>query len=296
MKINIKVIEGGKIPEYQTSGSAGADCYARLEKEIIIKSGKSETIPLGFAVEIPVGYEMQIRGRSGLARKNNIDGFLGTIDSDYRGEVCAILINKGQEDFIVKPFDRIAQAVIAPVVNAEWNKVNELSETERGVRGFGSTGICLNNPTESFYEPFMTFKEAEETLKKDVVIDGIKPAFVYAIVERTTVIGKKPHVIFRCADGDIEMDLPTAYMRVKKIVIGLGKNLMKTIDVRSLLGNPKEIQIPYEVEEIFNMWKKKYYKVSNDGISMLDAFYAGYIMANPIVRERFKDSETKLNI
>ena len=104
MEIKIKRIEKGRLPEYKTEGSAGADCYARLEKEVLIKAGKSETIPLGFAVEIPAGYEMQIRGRSGLARKNNIDCFPGTIDSDYRGEVCAILINKGQEDFIVKPF------------------------------------------------------------------------------------------------------------------------------------------------------------------------------------------------
>lgn len=125
MEIKIKRIENGKLPEYKTEGSAGADCCARLKKEIVIEPGKSETIPLGFAVEIPVGYEMQIRGRSGLARKNNIDCFPGTIDSDYRGEVCAILLNKGQEKFIVKPFDRIAQAVIAPVIKADWYLARE---------------------------------------------------------------------------------------------------------------------------------------------------------------------------
>lgn len=161
MDVKIKIIENGKLPEYKTEGSAGADCYARLEKEIVIAPGKSETIPLGFAVEIPADYEMQIRGRSGLARKNNIDSFIGTIDSDYRGEVCAILINKGRENFIVKPFDRIAQAIIAPVIKANWNVAQNLSETERGEKGFGSTGVesgeikmSYPHKVEKFYEPF----------------------------------------------------------------------------------------------------------------------------------------------
>lgn len=181
MEIKIKRIEKGRLPEYKTEGSAGADCYARLEKEVLIKAGKSETIPLGFAVEIPAGYEMQIRGRSGLARKNNIDCFPGTIDSDYRGEVCAILINKGQEDFIVKPFDRIAQAVIAPVIKAEWHLTMNLSETERGENGFGSTGVesgeikmSYNHPVEKFYEPFKRIKEIFPLIGKEVIIDNSK--------------------------------------------------------------------------------------------------------------------------
>lgn len=176
MEIKIKRIENGKLPEYKTEGSAGADCYARLEKEITIKAGKSETIPLGFAVEIPAGYEMQIRGRSGLARKNNIDCFPGTIDSDYRGEVCAILINKGQEDFIVKPSDRIAQAVIAPVIKAEWYLTKELSETERGEGGFGHTGVSEEKKVEKFYEPFTKECELEELLGKEVLIDKTQKA------------------------------------------------------------------------------------------------------------------------
>lgn len=159
MQIKIKKIEGGKLPEYKTDGSAGADCYARIDKEIIIAPGQNETIPLGFAVEIPMGYEMQIRGRSGLARKNNIDCFTGTIDSDYRGEVCAILINKGIDYFTIRPFDRIAQAIIAPVIKATWDLTKELSETERGAGGFGSTGVSelnVNYPhkIDKFYEPF----------------------------------------------------------------------------------------------------------------------------------------------
>ena len=92
MQIKIKRIENGKLPEYKTNGSAGADCYARIDKEIILNENDTVTIPLGFAVEIPEGYEMQIRPRSGLTRKNKIVAILGTIDSDYRGEVCAILI------------------------------------------------------------------------------------------------------------------------------------------------------------------------------------------------------------
>jgi dUTP pyrophosphatase len=179
MEIKIKRVGAGKLPEYKTEESAGADCYARLEKEITIKAGKSETIPLGFAVEIPTGYEMQIRGRSGLARKNSIDCFTGTIDSDYRGEVCAILLNKGQEDFVVKPSDRIAQAVIAPVITARWNEVENLSETERGEGGFGHTGV--SEEKNKFYEPFKTVEEAEKFLNKSVIIDGKDEGVITAI-------------------------------------------------------------------------------------------------------------------
>lgn len=186
MEIKIKRIENGKLPDYKTEGSAGADCYARIKKEIVIEPGKSETIPLGFAVEIPEGYEMQIRGRSGLARKNNIDCFPGTIDSDYRGEVCAILINKGAVDFTVKPSDRIAQAVIAPVIKAEWYLTDKLSETERGEGGFGHTGVSENkeiemsypHKVEKFYEPFRRIKEIFPLIGKKVIIDNSKKGIV----------------------------------------------------------------------------------------------------------------------
>lgn len=225
MEIKIKRIENGKLPEYKTEGSAGADCCARLEKEIVIAPGKLETIPLGFAVEIPVGYEMQIRGRSGLARKNNIDCFPGTIDSDYRGEVCAILINKGQEDFTVKPFDRIAQAIIAPVIKAEWYLTNQLSETERGENGFGSTGVesgemkvNYNHPVEKFYEPFTKECELEELLGKEVLIDKTQKARFTRFYHLGPtfkcyfkIIGiEKESQIFDHA----EMDLITAFQRI----------------------------------------------------------------------------------
>ena len=196
MEIKIKKIENGKLPEYKTEGSAGADCYARLKKEITIKAGKSETIPLGFAVEIPVGYEMQIRGRSGLARKNNIDCFTGTIDSDYRGEVCAILLNKGQEDFIVKPSDRIAQAIIAPVIKAEWYLTKELSETERGEGGFGSTGVSEENKSEKFYEPFKKLEDVEKFFNKEVVIDNTVKATV-----KEVYWGDFLRIVFETNDG-----------------------------------------------------------------------------------------------
>lgn len=181
MEIKIKRVGAGKLPEYKTEGAAGADCYARIEKDVIVKPGKNVMIPLGFAVEIPEGYEMQIRGRSGLARKNSIDCFQGTIDSDYRGEVGAIIINKGQEDFIIHNEDRIAQAVIAPVIHAHWNLSEELSETERGAGGFGHTGVFENKEISKFYEPFKTVEEAEKFLNKSVIIDGKDEGIITAI-------------------------------------------------------------------------------------------------------------------
>lgn len=160
---------------------------------------------------------MQIRPRSGLASKSGVYAILGTIDSDYRGEVGAILCNNTNEDFKINKGDRIAQAVIAPVIIAKWNKVEDLSKTERGEKGFGSTGVSWDHEISSIFEPFVTISEAEKTLGKEVVIDNSIPAFVSVIVERKTVIGRKPHIIFKRYDNDenIEMDLPTAYMRVK---------------------------------------------------------------------------------
>lgn len=142
MNIKIKRIENGLIPEYKSKGASGADCFARLNETITIRSGERKLIPLGFAVEIPEGYEMQIRPRSGLANKNGITilNTPGTIDSDYRGEVHANVLNTSDRHFEINPEDRIAQAVICPVIKAEWDEVKELSETERGENGHGSTG------------------------------------------------------------------------------------------------------------------------------------------------------------
>lgn len=172
MQIKIKRIENGKLPEYKTDGSSGADCFARIDKEIILNENEVVTVPLGFAVEIPDGYEMQIRPRSGLARKNKMVAILGTIDSDYRGEVGAIIINHSKSIFTIKPNDRIAQAVVCPVIRAEWYLSDELSETERGEGGFGSTGVSDEKKVEKFYEPFKTVAEAEIYLGRKVVIDN----------------------------------------------------------------------------------------------------------------------------
>ena len=133
------------LPTYATAGSAGMDIYSSVEKEMTILSGETVLVPTGFSIELPVGFEAQIRPRSGLAIKNSI-GLMnspGTIDSDYRGEVKIIVTNFGKVDFVVKRGDRIAQMVIARYERAEWIEVESLSETERGSGGFGSTGSTI---------------------------------------------------------------------------------------------------------------------------------------------------------
>ena len=128
------------LPSYATAGSSGMDIHAAIGATI--KPGEIALIPSGFQIEIPFGYEGQIRPRSGLVLKNGI-GVLnspGTIDADYRGEVKVILTNFGKEDFVVRRGDRIAQLVIAPVARAVWEEVSNVEETTRGSGGFGHTG------------------------------------------------------------------------------------------------------------------------------------------------------------
>ena len=146
VKIRIKRREASRdlsVPCYATEGSSGMDLYADVDREVVIQPGTWEVIPTGLYVEIPEGYEGQVRPRSGLARDYGVTvlNSPGTIDSDYRGEVKVILINLGKEPFKVKRGDRIAQLVIAPVVRAVFEEVEELSDTKRGEEGFGSTGI-----------------------------------------------------------------------------------------------------------------------------------------------------------
>lgn len=143
VEIKITSKNGAKIPEYKTSGSAGCDVCAFIPKDIVLRSGKRALIPTGLFVAIPEGYEIQVRPRSGLAFKNGITvlNSVGTIDSDYRGEVGVLLINTSEEDFIVHNGDRIAQFVVAPVTQGKFTLVEELDETERGSGGFGSTGV-----------------------------------------------------------------------------------------------------------------------------------------------------------
>jgi len=130
------------LPSYSTEGSSGMDIRAAVKNQEIIPSGKVKLIPTNIAVEIPKGFEIQVRPRSGLAIKNSI-GVLnspGTIDSDYRGEVKIILFNFGEEDFVIKRGDRIAQLVLAKTYSAEIIESSNLIETERGEGGFGHTG------------------------------------------------------------------------------------------------------------------------------------------------------------
>ncbi|MCR5081339.1 MAG: dUTP diphosphatase [Treponema sp.] len=143
-KIEIKVVakEGVSIPCYKTAGAAGADVCACVDSPVVIKKGERKLIPTGLFFEIPEGYEIQLRPRSGLALKNGITvlNTPGTIDSDYRGELMALLINLGDEDFTVSNGDRIAQIIVAPVTLGDFKVVDKLSDTERGAGGYGSTG------------------------------------------------------------------------------------------------------------------------------------------------------------
>lgn len=140
--MQIKIKGPGMIPEYKTKGAAGADLCAWIERPVSLEVGKSMIVPTGLYVEIPEGFEIQIRPRSGLAAKNGITvlNTPGTIDCDYRGEIGVILINHGTQPFNIAKGDRIAQMVVAPVVRAEFVAADELDVTERGAGGFGSTG------------------------------------------------------------------------------------------------------------------------------------------------------------
>ena len=143
IKILIKRLsKEASLPKYETSGSSGMDLAANIETDVIINPGKTAIIPTGLALSIPKGFEVQIRPRSGLAAKQKISvlNSPGTIDADYRGEIKVILINLGQELFKVEKGLRIAQMVVFPIVQASLKEVSDLSETERGKGGFGSTG------------------------------------------------------------------------------------------------------------------------------------------------------------
>ena len=129
-------------PKYSTEQSAGMDLHAFLTEEIILKPMERILIPTGLYFGIPDGYEVQIRPRSGLALKNGISvlNTPGTIDSDFSGQICVILINLSQEDFVISSGDRIAQMILNKYEKVEFNNVTELSKTERGEGGFGHTG------------------------------------------------------------------------------------------------------------------------------------------------------------
>ena len=134
--------EGLDLPAYETSGSAGMDIRAAVNEQLVIAPGRRALVPTGLILEIPEGYEVQIRPRSGLAYKHGITclNTPGTIDSDYRGEVMILLINLGEEDFAIERGMRIAQMILAPVSRARIETADLASVTERGSGGFGSTG------------------------------------------------------------------------------------------------------------------------------------------------------------
>tara|TARA_B100000902_G_scaffold369828_1_gene394390 strand:- start:617 stop:1054 length:438 start_codon:yes stop_codon:yes gene_type:complete len=143
VKVLIKKLDPDvKLPEYKTDGASGMDLIAFIKEPINIKPKTSSLIPTGLSVAFSENYEIQIRPRSGLAAKKNISvlNTPGTIDSDYRGEIKVILYNHGNNDFNINNGDRIAQMILSPVVKIELEETNDLPETIRGKRGFGSTG------------------------------------------------------------------------------------------------------------------------------------------------------------
>ena len=148
--LRLRWLEGAdrsvSLPTYQTTGAAGADVRANLPERgaMTLEPGARALVPLGFALEIPNGYEVQVRPRSGLALRHGITlpNTPGTIDSDYRGAVGVIVMNAGDTPFVIEHGDRIAQLIVAPVVRGRFEVVDSLGESDRGEGGFGSTGVA----------------------------------------------------------------------------------------------------------------------------------------------------------
>lgn len=142
--MNIKIINNSthSLPNYETVASAGMDLRANINEAITLKPLQRAIVKTGLFIELPIGYEAQVRPRSGLAAKKGISvlNAPGTVDADYRGEIGVILVNLSNEDFTIENGERVAQLVIAKHERAEWIEVKELSETSRGTGGFGSTG------------------------------------------------------------------------------------------------------------------------------------------------------------
>ena len=143
MKVQIINRSAWPCPQYATPQSAGVDLKANISESITLGSLERAIVPTGLFIALPQGYEAQVRPRSGLAAKKGVTilNTPGTIDADYRGEICVILVNLSKEDFIIQPGERIAQMVIARHETVEWEEVDTLDETERGAGGFGHTGM-----------------------------------------------------------------------------------------------------------------------------------------------------------
>ncbi len=142
MKINIVSNSKHPLPSYETALSAGMDLRANIDEPILLKPMERILVPTGLFIELPEGFEAQIRPRSGLAIKKGISlvNTPGTIDADYRGEIKIIMINLSREDFLIEDGERIAQMIISRHENAEWSQIDELNETSRGAGGFGHSG------------------------------------------------------------------------------------------------------------------------------------------------------------
>jgi len=143
--MNVQIINKSKhaTPSYETEGSAGMDLRANLDESIVLKPLERTIVKTGLFIALPIGFEAQVRPRSGLAAKKGITvlNSPGTVDADYRGEIGVILVNLSNEDFVVNDGERIAQLIIAKHERVNWKEVSELNETERGAGGFGSTGL-----------------------------------------------------------------------------------------------------------------------------------------------------------
>ena len=138
----MRVRESAVLPGYQTEHAAGMDLAADIAEPVTLPAGSRYAVPTGVAIALPAGYEAQIRGRSGLAKKFGVAlaNGVGTIDADYRGEIHALIINHGPDAFTVEPGMRIAQMVVAKYEKVQWQEASELDETDRGAGGFGHTG------------------------------------------------------------------------------------------------------------------------------------------------------------
>ena len=145
LSVKVKKLDSfkGQLPEYKSEGASGFDIHACIEKEILLKPNERVLIPTGLSFEIPLGFELQTRPRSGLALKQGLTvlNSPGTIDSDYRGEIKVLILNTSQENVKIKDQDRVAQLVLCPVFKAKFIEWKELSNTQRGDGGFGSTGV-----------------------------------------------------------------------------------------------------------------------------------------------------------
>jgi dUTP pyrophosphatase len=146
IQLKIKRLSDIPMPKYQSEHAAGMDLHAAVKETVVLQPGQSGLIPTGISISLPIGFEAQIRPRSGLALKNQISivNTPGTVDADYRGEIGVILINHGKNSFTVNHGDRIAQMIINKIEKPEIVEVTELDETDRGAGGFGSTGVKKN--------------------------------------------------------------------------------------------------------------------------------------------------------